>query len=381
MRYDTGRLTIYIKYPYLANLTDYTKEYFGVAVDIGALADIPNYVERALRRVNTYLRNRKYTPSLREDEEVFSFYLSLTSAALADSWALSKFVDYEAKRARHLLLAERDDLLEVLARRLGLGLEYLGSDINKCGYAIVIGEDIRTGKTLVECYQFRVSIPQYLMSAEKLLTEPKWRLVNRLVKGGYVYLNKRDATRLLEEVVKRYILNNVMKTVIVNEGSTVKLKPLVDEVLRIVKDVRGYVRRKEDKLPQGVIDYSLFPPCIKEIHNALLKGEHLSHHQRFALATFLLNIGASVDEILELFKRSPDFNERVARYQIEHLAGMRGSRKKYYVYSCEKMRTLGLCISNCGTKSPLQYYSKAVRDSLSRRKSSHNQGSQNLQER
>jgi len=381
LRYGTERITVYVKYPYLANLIDYAKDFFGVGVGIDALAEIPSYVERAIYRIDTYLRSRRYVPSPKEDEEVFSFYLSLTLTALADSWALSKFVDYEAKRSRNFFLSEQDKLLEVLARRLSLRLEYLGSNTNKCGYAVIVGEDVRTGKTIVECYQFRVPITHYLVVAEKLLTEPKWKLVNRLVKEGYVYLNKRDATRLLEEAVKRYILGDVVKAISIDAEVRAKLQPLVNKVLEVVKDVRGYIRREEgEELPSGVVDSSFFPPCIKSIYDAILRGEHLSHHQRFALATFLLNIGADVDSVLEIFRHSPDFNERVARYQIEHLAGIRGSRKKYYVYSCEKMRTLGLCISDCGTRSPLQYYRKMLRDSLSKRKSSHNREFQSPQE-
>jgi len=382
LRYSSEKVTVYIKYPYLANLTDYARDFFGVGVGIDSLAEIPSYISKTMYRIDAYLRNKRYTPSSKEDDEVFSFYLALTLTALADPWALSKFVDYEAKRSRKFLLSEQDKLLEILARKLSLRLEYLGSDVNKCGYAVLIGEDIKTGKTIVECYQFRVPITQYLIVAEKLLTEPKWKLVNRLVKQGYVYLNKRDATRLLEEAIKKYILDDVVKSITISAEVRSKLQPLVSKVLEIVRDVRGYIQREEKKeeLPSGIIDSSLFPPCIKLIYDAILRGEHLSHHQRFALATFLLNLGADVDRVLEIFKHSPDFNERVARYQVEHLAGIRGSRKKYYVYSCEKMRTLGLCISDCGTKSPLQYYRKMLRESLSKKRSFRNQESRNPQE-
>ena len=381
MRLDVKRLTVYVKYPYLVDLREYTRDFFGVSVGVAELTEVPGYAEKAVERLNTYLRSRKYTPSAREDEEVFSFYLSLTLAALADAWALSKFIDYEAKRSRAFFLSEQDEFLEVLARKLGVRLEYLGSETNRCGYGIVIGEDVRTGKAIIECYQFRIPVTHYLVTAEKLLTEPKWKLVNRIVKDGYVYLNKRDATRLLEESVKRYILGSTVKTVSIAPEDQVKLQPLISKVLEVVKDVRGFIRREEGaELPRGVVNDALFPPCIKAIYSAILRSEHLSHHQRFALATFLLNIGADTEKVLELFKHSPDFDEKMARYQIEHLAGVRGSRKKYRVYSCEKMRTLGLCVSECGTKSPVQYYWRMLKDFLSKKKSSHNQESQTPQE-
>ena len=91
------------------------------------------------------------------------------------------------------------------------------------------------------------------------------------------------------------------------------------------------------------------------------KGEHLTHHQRFALATFLLNIGMDIEDVLNIFRNLPDFNERIARYQVEHLAGIRGGRKKYLVYSCEKMRTLGLCNSSCDVKNPLVFYWRTLK--------------------
>ena len=82
--------------------------------------------------------------------------------------------------------------------------------------------------------------------------------------------------------------------------------------------------------------------------------------------TCVVNIGHGVDEVLALFRTSPDFNERVARYQVEHLAGLRGSRVKYLPYKCANMRSLGLCADPegrvCGRVShPLQYYIRRAR--------------------
>ena len=57
-----------------------------------------------------------------------------------------------------------------------------------------------------------------------------------------------------------------------------------------------------------------------------------------------------------MFRNMPDFNEKITRYQVEHLAGLRGSGKRYRTYSCEKMKSLGLCKADCGTRSPIQAY-------------------------
>jgi DNA primase large subunit len=56
----------------------------------------------------------------------------------------------------------------------------------------------------------------------------------------------------------------------------------------------------------------------------------------------------------------PDFNEKIARYQVEHIAGLRGSRTRYKPPSCQTMRSLGLCVEDgrlCPKwiKNPLEF--------------------------
>jgi len=111
-----------------------------------------------------------------------------------------------------------------------------------------------------------------------------------------------------------------------------------------------------------------WPPCMKAIREKLLAGENVSHFANFALASFLVNIGLKPEEILKLYANRPDFNARVARYQVEHIAGLKGSRTKYMTPSCGTMKTNGLCVKNgelCGRiKNPLTYYRRALRKKL-----------------
>ncbi len=364
-------LPAYCKYPYLISLKEYLSHFYSISLSVNDLVDIPGYLKGSIDRLRKALMNEHYKPSMDEGREVITFHLALILASLSDPWALRKLADYESKRTFNYLLNENDSMIAAIARKLGVGLELLTSETNKCGYRVVIGEDPRSGMELVECYQFRVKIPTYLKLTSKLFTDPKWKLVNRLVRDGYVYLNKRDAARILEDAVKEYIANIKLDA---DEISNPKLGEAIQEIRRVIRDVRGFTSDEALKLREelkGEIREDLFPPCIKSIMDVLLKGEHLTHHQRFALATFLLNIGASVDYVLDLMKHTPDFNERIARYQVEHLAGLRGSRKKYSAYSCEKMKTLGMCVAECGTKTPLQYYWKQLKAARARgRKSS-----------
>jgi len=381
------KIPIYAKYPFLVQPSEYIAQYFGTEIPVAKLIEVDEFAGRALVRVEANLKNMRYSVTTKEVVEVLSFYIGLMLTASSSRWALKKYIDSEAKRAYLFLKNDDEKLVEFIARKIGLKAEYLGTEVNKCGLAVVVGRDTLSNKDYVECYQYRVTIPSYLVGTEKLSTDPKWKLVNRYVKGGFVYLSKRDVSRLIEEYLKRYLLKVTEDLPRVIGGSKDVLGStfanLSRRVKEIVKEVGGPSEALEasEEVARGVVLEELFPPCIKDLKNSLLAGEHLSHHQRFALATFLLNIGASVEYVLDLFRHAPDFNERIARYQIEHLAGLRGGRKKYSMYSCDKMKSLGICVSECGVKNPLHYYRLQVKRYLNEKQYSHSQGSQSPQVR
>ncbi len=357
------QLPTYCKYPFTVDLREYLRNFYSEPPLLGDLFEVQRFQVRGLQHLLTALKGDKYYPSKDEVVEVVSFYLAASLAAGADPWALRKFADFEAKRAYKYFMREEYGVIEKLSRSLGVHAELLITEANQCGLRVEVGDDPRTLKKLVLCYPFRVKVPTYLKLAEKLYADPRWKLINKLVSDGYVYLTKRELSRLLENSVKEVVWRaGVSYVKELRKSDTVD--QLIKKVREEVRNVRGFTTDEAVKFPErfkGKIVEEAFPPCMKSIISALLSGEHLSHHQRFALATFLLNIGGSVDYVLDYFRHTPDFNERIARYQIEHLAGLRGGRKKYSVYSCDKMKTLGMCVAECGTKTPIQYYIRAVK--------------------
>jgi DNA primase large subunit len=111
-----------------------------------------------------------------------------------------------------------------------------------------------------------------------------------------------------------------------------------------------------------VVVQEAFPPCINALYDSASKSRHLSHVGRFTLTSFLLNIGMSPEKLTELFKSFSDYNERLTRYQVEHIAGVRGSGTRYTPPNCETLQTHGVCINRdalCrGARNPLIYYKK-----------------------
>ena len=73
----------------------------------------------------------------------------------------------------------------------------------------------------------------------------------------------------------------------------------------------------------------------------------------------------TVESVIDLFRALSDFNERMTRYQVEHIAGGRGSRTKYIPPRCDTLRTHGVCPGMdeiCKTiRHPLGYYRRKIR--------------------
>ncbi len=96
----------------------------------------------------------------------------------------------------------------------------------------------------------------------------------------------------------------------------------------VVKELSKKAKRESEKFTMdlGEVDLDCLPPCMKEILSELQRGMNIPHTARFAITSFLLNIGMTADEIIALFKSAPDFDEEKTRYQVEHIAG-RGARE------------------------------------------------------
>lgn len=122
--------------------------------------------------------------------------------------------------------------------------------------------------------------------------------------------------------------------------------------------------KPKEKLPTNIEDLTTcnaVPPCIKNLIDTVVKVGDLDHYQRVVLVLYLKWVGFSVDNVVGFFRRyAKDFNERIARYQVEYLFGLRGSRRDYLMYSCDKMKQLGMCLGCGWDRNPVTYtYTKA----------------------
>ena len=91
------------------------------------------------------------------------------------------------------------------------------------------------------------------------------------------------------------------------------------------------------------------------MYNAVLQGKNLQHSGRFYLAAFLNAIGMPQEQIIQAFAKTPNFSEKMTRYQVQRLVA-----NKLSPPSCAKIKETGLCPSDCGNKHPLSYYKRQL---------------------
>mgnify|MGYP001626333807 FL=1 len=213
--------------------------------------------------------------------------------------------------------------------------------------------------------EFRMPLPSYL-SLKGIDNDPELLLPQLKLERGIVYFQVNIFRKLIAAVFRKILVEKMESEM--KELSTATLDPKVREFIAYISAEFSKRRGEEIDISSLSPIESLYPPCVKFWISEMNRGINIPHQARFLVATFLLSLDMSVDEVLKYFSRTPDFDERIARYQVEDLAGQRGSGKKYSVPRCETLRTTGVCTCKQGLcqrmTHPLLYYKISVKKKL-----------------
>ncbi|MEM0462424.1 MAG: hypothetical protein QW318_09530, partial [Candidatus Caldarchaeum sp.] len=315
-------LRLLASYPFLSEAREVIK---GVSFE-----GLPEAVYRRARgRIIEALERGELGVIPRLDEsfvELLSFPVAkATIHTIDDDWLKRRWALAEAARVERLLLQENDDLFQFLLSRL---LEVR-----------------REGE------EFAIHFTSYLKLVEDLTRELSWKLVNQKLARGWVFLSKTRLIRLIRQKLYRLLYDSF--------SETPKLTKIPKELAEVISDITEELQKIKARQPRTPVK-GLMPPCMKAIADRLADA---SHTENFVLAAYLSSVGYSVEEIVDVFRTRADFDPKIARYQVEHIAGLRGSRVKYRPPSCQRMKELGLCIENgrycpSNIRNPLQYRPK-----------------------
>jgi DNA primase large subunit len=278
--------------------------------------------------------------SKKEDIEIVSFPIAVMIVAASANKALKgRYALAESKRVSELLNYENDEKIIILANNFKWKIRPINVSVGS------------------QNFNFSLFFTDFLKNGVTL-QDNKWKLVNRFMLKGEVYLTRNEIIRLFEEEVRRHIeqkLNIKVKALPSN------LKIILDRLELLFSEKFGKTQFFE--IPKVIIENS-FPPCIKKLYDETMSSHQISHIGRFTLTSFLSNIGMSIKDIINLFRSFTDFKERMTRYQVEHIAGKRGSQTKYIPPRCDTLQTHGICPGKeaiCRRiRHPLAYYRIAV---------------------
>jgi len=329
------------KYPFLADAGQYLKDKGFTLEQFGTDSDLKPLISKAFDRILVASDGKIYKSDLEGDlvqteaalpREVFSFLLAIVLLKLSGMHTLIKrFALAEARRAEKYL---EKDLANI-------------SDESKKQLAIKIIDDLFSIQIEKLDDFFIIPVSDYLKHSINF-HEREWKLINRHVENGQVYLTPHETVRLIRKELGTYI-----NAKIINAKTPTMIPGFEDSVNKLVL--------LSKKFTTYTVTTGEYPPCIKHAIEVLEKGENLPHSGRFMLASFLLSKGQTVQQIAPLFKNAPDYNERVTLYQLNHLAGTSGSGTQYSCPSCEKLKTQSLCFatSECDNIiNPLQFGKK-----------------------
>ncbi|RNJ77385.1 MAG: DNA primase [Nitrosopumilus sp. H8] len=327
----------FAKYPFLADAGEYLKDKGFTLEQFGTDPDLRMLIDKAFERIQaaadgaiykSELTDGKVTSEAALPREVFSFLLAIVLLKLCGMRTLfNRFALAEARRAEKYL--ERD----------------LGNiaDKSREDLAIRIIDDLFSVRIKRDGDDFAIPVPDYLKYSVNFY-EREWKLVNRRVYGGLVYLTPHETIRLLRAELGVYIASKITRA-----RTPQMIQGFEDHVGRLVDLAK--------KFATPVVYTGEYPPCIKHAIDVLERGENLPHSGRFMLGAYLLSRGQAVEDVAPLFKNAPDYNERVTLYQLNNLAGSDGGTQ-YSCPTCDKLRTQDLCFatSECdGITHPMQF--------------------------
>ncbi|MDI6691514.1 MAG: hypothetical protein QME50_06610, partial [Candidatus Bathyarchaeota archaeon] len=291
------------KYPFLKETAEYVKK-LDLKIEDLANPEFSAILNRAEERIEEAILYALVSRKLRNPEiEILSFPVSIMlTVATENSFIKKRYALAEAKQAYNDVKIEPKERILAIAQNFNWKLA-LNNDVNVP-------------------YEFQLHFTDYLKNTTQL-RDKKWKLVNRLLTNGNVYLTKTETARLLSEEVRRQIETRL------NVKELPEFPSIIMDIAEKIKklSVEKIGKTEMEGFPK-IVSQPAFPPCIKNLYQSISSGRHLSHIGRFTLTAFLINIGMPTENVIDLFKNFSDYDQRMTSYQVEHIAGERGSRTR-----------------------------------------------------
>jgi DNA primase large subunit len=249
----------------------------------------------------------------------------------------NRIANIYSKHSYKLLENESDYNIYEICKDLDIKFQYYEKPIE---YKLIIDKNFTSSKKT----HFSLYYIDYLKLASGLRDEERKLLHNALEKGQ-VYLRKKELSRLLQEQIRK-------KLIIEEDTDVASIEAFKKKLLKI-KEIDDLYENilNEWELKKEDFEYSFelqtyhgkdlkesFPPCVKEVFRKIDEGQNVIHIERLFLVFYLHALQFSINDIVNLFTKLPDFDRKQTEYQVEF-----AKKKGYSPHSCSTLKSLGLC--------------------------------------
>ncbi len=287
------------------------------------------------------ISNLEIIQGYRDDElNVYLYWiLKIILYLLNNTNVTNRIANLYSKNTKIQLKGLRDEKMEYLywiCRDLGYNAQYYHDSVKI---------------SAIENSNLSLHFIDFIKLSENLRDDYR-RLVNNALSHGNVFISKNQLIRLLQEHVRNEIIKiKINKKDEIDELNRISLEKSLTALPRFkdtFEKIKTLIKNKKMDL---VNDYSetisykegenlsiFFPPCIKFIFSKVQQGQNLIHNERLFLVFFLNTLEYPVDQIISIFTKLPDFDDKIARYQVKFAI-----KKGYSPHACEKLETLDMC--------------------------------------
>lgn len=185
-------------------------------------------------------------------------------------------------------------------------------------------EDRDLDKDILNSNIYKVNVIEYLKKTSSL-NSSKWSITNKGLDNGKVILEEKNMKLLMKSLLKEDIQKDL------------PYKNIDESIYNEIKE-KNIIDRLKERIPESNFEYEineidedLFPPVIKSLLKDIQNGKHLEHMERFTVASFLINLGMTNEEILDLLEINNEFGRKETLYQLNHIREGRTTDENEYV--------------------------------------------------
>jgi DNA primase large subunit len=332
-----GSLVRLRDYPFLVDLDDFALRELGFRVTFKLISSDPRIAELSLDTIRAAVAKKAPPNPTDSVEAVLSFYLALGISKLLGASVVEALARFLSENAYKSLQHVDDDELVGIAEKAGLPV--------KRGLARLRWSLDRGGRIRYKTLPFKVPVSAYLSSIIDT-SNPKLSLVNQMLLGGYVYLDREKLVLLLKERFYRIIRKR---------AENIDPSDIPEELISKARYIYEKAMRERSGLswiPEAV------PPCVKSAVTSISRGT-ARDEQVYLAATFIGALSLTEEEVGSLL------NLPLSDWRVKGLVALsrEASKQGYTVYTCETLRRLGLCpeVDSCKASNPLREYLRRAR--------------------